>query len=34
MYMEQQVAMHTQLLNDIDSKFLPSVKDAGLKTHL
>ncbi len=34
MYMEQQVSMHTQLLNDIDTKFIPATQNAALKTHL
>ncbi|MBC7428268.1 MAG: DUF4142 domain-containing protein [Bacteriovorax sp.] len=34
MYMEQQVVMHTQVLNDLDTKLIPSAKNAALKTHL
>lgn len=32
--MEQQVAMHSQLLTDIDTKFLPATQSPALKTHL
>lgn len=34
MYMEQQVAMHTQLLNDLDQKFIPSATNTEFKSHL
>ncbi|MBC7712139.1 MAG: DUF4142 domain-containing protein [Rhizobacter sp.] len=34
MYMEQQVAMHTQVLSDLETKLIPSAKNAALKTHL
>lgn len=34
MYMEQQVSMHTQLLNDLDAKFIPSATNPEFKTHL
>ena len=34
MYMEQQVAMHTQLLNDLDQKFIPAAQKPEFKAHL
>jgi putative membrane protein len=34
MYMEQQVTMHTQLLNDLDSKFIPAAQKPEFKAHL
>lgn len=34
MYMDQQVSMHTQLLNDLDQKFIPSATNPEFKAHL
>jgi putative membrane protein len=34
MYIEQQVTMHTQLLNDLDSKYIPAAQKPELKAHL
>ena len=34
MFMEQQVAMHTQLLNNLDQKLIPHVSNAAFKAHL
>ena len=34
MYMEQQVNMHTQLLNDLDQKFIPAAQKPEFKAHL
>ncbi len=34
MYMEQQVSMHQQLLNDLDQKFIPNATKPEFKTHL
>lgn len=34
MYMEQQVSMHTQLLNDLDQKFIPAAQKPEFKAHL
>lgn len=34
MYMEQQIAMHTQLLNDLDQKFIPAAQKPEFKAHL
>lgn len=34
MYMEQQVSMHQQLLNDLDQKFIPSATKPEFKAHL
>ncbi len=33
-YMASQVAMHTQLLTDLDQKFIPAAKDPEFKTFL
>lgn len=34
MYLEQQVSMHTQLLNDLDQKFIPAAQKPEFKAHL
>ncbi len=34
MYMEQQVNMHSQLLNDLDQKFIPAAQKPEFKAHL
>lgn len=34
LYMEQQVAMHTQLLQDLDTKFIPAAQKEEFKAHL
>ncbi len=34
MYMEQQVTMHQQLLNDLDQKFIPAAQKPEFKAHL
>lgn len=33
-YVDQQVAMHTQLLNDLDQKFIPAAQKPEFKAHL
>jgi putative membrane protein len=34
LYMEQQISMHTQLLNDLDQKFIPAAQKPEFKAHL
>lgn len=34
MYMEQQVTMHQQLLNDLDQKYIPAAQKPEFKAHL
>lgn len=34
MYMEQQVSMHQQLLNDLDQKYIPAAQNPDFKNHL
>lgn len=33
-YLDQQVSMHTQLLNDLDQKFIPAAQKPEFKVHL
>ena len=34
MYIEQQVTMHQQLLNDLDQKYIPAAQKPEFKAHL
>lgn len=34
MYIDQQVSMHQQLLNDLDQKYIPQAKNPEFKAHL
>lgn len=34
MYLDQEVSMHTQLINDLDQKFIPSATNPEFKTYL